>query len=231
MFLWMNVFTLSVRLAWNSKRHKWLLWIRCWFTFVHIPFRFGCRPREASRLEAKTHEAEAKTHEAEATTHEAEAKAEARFFGLEAEARPRGLTSLPYGTCLFMGTWSTIHKSNTLKCLSKTQQYPNCITYFIVSRSQVNFGWWLGICSNHSASGSITVPDWDIMSMKVSQKREPYMNFRMSIHVWPSGVKNQSQTLKGLKSRMLIKIREKVAFSVIRHAYSFFIDINFRLYC
>ena len=57
-----------------------------------ITFRFGCRPREASRLEAKTHEAEAKTHEAEATTHEA--KAEARFFGLEAEARPRGLTSL-----------------------------------------------------------------------------------------------------------------------------------------
>ena len=54
------------------------------------------RPREASRLEAKTHEAEAKTHEAEAeaTTHEAEAEAEARFFGLEAEARPRGLTSL-----------------------------------------------------------------------------------------------------------------------------------------
>ena len=61
-----------------------------------ITFRFGCRPREASRPEAKTHEAEAKTHEAEAeaeaTTHEAEA--EARFFGLEAEARPRGLTSL-----------------------------------------------------------------------------------------------------------------------------------------
>ena len=67
----------------------------------HIPFRFGCRPREASRLEAKTYEAEAKTHEAEAkaeaTTHEAEA--EARFFGLEAEARPRGLTSLKVG-CL-----------------------------------------------------------------------------------------------------------------------------------
>ena len=63
----------------------------------HIPFRFGCRPREASRLEAKTHEAEAKPHEAEAeaTTHEAEAEAEATFFGLEAEARPRGLTSLP----------------------------------------------------------------------------------------------------------------------------------------
>ena len=63
-----------------------------------ITFRFGCRPREASRLEAKTHEAEAKPHEAEAeaeaTTHEAEAEAEARFFGLEAEARPRGLTSL-----------------------------------------------------------------------------------------------------------------------------------------
>ena len=53
----------------------------------HIPFRFGCRPREASRLEAKT-------HEAEATAHEAEAETKARFFGLEAEARPRGLTSM-----------------------------------------------------------------------------------------------------------------------------------------
>ena len=55
-------------------------------------FRVSCRPREASRLEAKAHEGEATTHEAEAeaTTHEAEA----RFFGLEAEARPRGLTSL-----------------------------------------------------------------------------------------------------------------------------------------
>ena len=41
--------------------------------------------REALRLEAVLHEAEAKTHEAEA---------EARFFGLEDEARPRGLTSL-----------------------------------------------------------------------------------------------------------------------------------------
>ena len=61
--------------------------IRYQFTSNHIPFCFGCRPREASRLEAKTHEAEA-----EATTHEAEA--EATFFGLEAEARPRGLTSL-----------------------------------------------------------------------------------------------------------------------------------------
>ena len=66
------------------------------YPITYIRFRFGCRPREASRLEAKTHEAEAMTHEAEteATTHEAEAKAEARFFGLEAEARPRGLTSL-----------------------------------------------------------------------------------------------------------------------------------------
>ena len=68
----------------------------------HILFQLY-RPREASRLEAKTHEAEAKTHEAEAeaeaeaTTHEAKAEAEARFFGLEAEARPRGLTSLLYG--------------------------------------------------------------------------------------------------------------------------------------
>ena len=96
MFLWMNVFTLSVGLVWDSQRHERLLRIRYWFTSNHIPFRFGCRPREASRLEAKTHEAEARTHEAEAeaTTHEAEAEAEATFFGLEAEARPRGLTSL-----------------------------------------------------------------------------------------------------------------------------------------
>ena len=80
MFLWMNVFTLSVRLVCDSQRHERLLGIRYWFTSNHILFRFGCRPQEASRLEAKTHEAEAKTHEAEATTHEAEA----RFFGLEA---------------------------------------------------------------------------------------------------------------------------------------------------
>ena len=97
----MNVFTLCIRLACDSPRHKRLLRIRYWFTSNHIPFRFGCRPREASRLEAKTHEAEAGTHEAEAeaeaTTHEAEAEAEARFFGLEAEARPRGLTSLGAG--------------------------------------------------------------------------------------------------------------------------------------
>ena len=85
-------FTLCIRLACDLQRHERLLRILYWFTSNHIPFRFGCRPREASRLEAKTHEAEAKTHEAEAeaTTHEAEA----RFFGLEAEARPRGLTSL-----------------------------------------------------------------------------------------------------------------------------------------
>ena len=99
MFLWMNVFTLCIWLACDSQRHERLQRIRYWFTSNHIPFRFGCRPREASRLEAKTHEAEAKPHEAEAeaeaTTHEAEAEAEARFFGLEAEARPRGLTSLP----------------------------------------------------------------------------------------------------------------------------------------
>ena len=81
----MNVFTVSVRLACDSQRHERLLGIRYCFTSNHIPFRFGCRPREASRLEAKTHEAEATTHEAEA---------EARFFDLEAEARPRGLTSL-----------------------------------------------------------------------------------------------------------------------------------------
>ena len=90
-------FETRVRLACDSMRHERLLRIRYWFTSNHIPFRFGW-PREASRLEAKTHEAEARTHEAEAeaeaTTHEAEAEAEARFFGLEAEARPRGLTSL-----------------------------------------------------------------------------------------------------------------------------------------
>ena len=100
MFLWMNVFTLCIWLACDSQRHERLQRIRYWFTSNHIPFRFGCRPREASRLEAKTHEAEAKPHEAEAeaeaTTHEAEA--EARFFGLEAEARPRGLTSLQLTT-------------------------------------------------------------------------------------------------------------------------------------
>ena len=75
MFLWMNVFKLSVRLACDLHRHETLLRIRYWFTSNHIPFRFSCRPREASRLEAKTHEAEATTHEAEAeaeaTTHEA----------------------------------------------------------------------------------------------------------------------------------------------------------------
>ena len=42
-----------------------------------------------NEAEAKRHEAEAK---AEVTHHEA--KAEAVSFGLEAEARPRGLTSL-----------------------------------------------------------------------------------------------------------------------------------------
>ena len=41
-------------------------------------------------VEAKTLEAEARTLEAEAKTLEAEAG----YFGLEAEARPRGLTSL-----------------------------------------------------------------------------------------------------------------------------------------
>ena len=70
MFLWMNVFTLSVRLACDSQPHERLLGIRYWFTSNHIPFRFGW-PGKASRLEAKIHEAEAKTHEAEATTHEA----------------------------------------------------------------------------------------------------------------------------------------------------------------
>ena len=41
------------------------------------------QPHEAK---AVTHEAEARTHEAEAKTHETEAKADARIFGLEAEA-------------------------------------------------------------------------------------------------------------------------------------------------
>ena len=101
MFLWMNVFTLSAKVSLRLQRHERLMRIRYWYTSNHIPFRFSCRPREASRLEAKPHEAEATTHEAEAkaeaTTHEAEANAEARFFGLEAEARPRGLTSLTRG--------------------------------------------------------------------------------------------------------------------------------------
>src|SRR3989442_11754148 len=44
-----------------------------------------------SRGRGQTLEAEA---EAEAKTLEAEAKAEAGYFGLEVEARPRGLTSL-----------------------------------------------------------------------------------------------------------------------------------------
>src|SRR5881296_1289886 len=44
-----------------------------------------------SRGRGQTLEAEA---EAEAKTLEAEAEAEAGYFGLEAEARPRGLTSL-----------------------------------------------------------------------------------------------------------------------------------------
>jgi len=57
-------------------------------------------PRLASRLEASSRVAEANPHEAEAEAeaealaHEAEAEAEAGHFGLEAEARPRGLTSL-----------------------------------------------------------------------------------------------------------------------------------------
>ena len=85
-------FTLSVRLACDSSSmgDYWKFVIR--FTSNHIPFRFGCRPREASRLEAKTHEDEAKTHEAEAEAKTQEA--EARFSGLEAEARPWGLISL-----------------------------------------------------------------------------------------------------------------------------------------
>ena len=64
------------------------------FTSNHILFGFGCRPREASRLEAKTHEAEVKTHEAEAeaeaeaTTYEAEAEAEAEARFLASRPRP-----------------------------------------------------------------------------------------------------------------------------------------------
>ena len=44
------------------------------------------QPYEAE-AETMTHEAEAKTHEVETKTHEAEVKTEARFFGLEAEAK------------------------------------------------------------------------------------------------------------------------------------------------
>ena len=52
---------------------------------------YNCHPVMLTRsqpyeAEAVTHEAEARTHEAEAKTHDAEAKAEARIFGLEAEA-------------------------------------------------------------------------------------------------------------------------------------------------
>ena len=93
--------SLRIAAAWETSGNSW------WFTnSSHIPFRFVCWPRKASRLEARTHEAEAKTHEAEAeaTTHEAEA--EARFFGLEAEARPRGLTSLDPWISLFKILWS-----------------------------------------------------------------------------------------------------------------------------
>ena len=131
------MFETSVSLACDSKRHERFLEIRYWFTSNHIPFRFGW-PREASRLEAKTHEAEAKTHEAEAeaeaTTHEAEAEAEARFFGLEAEARPRGLTSLHVVTknllqcsridnCL-MVTGPLVLMLTLVKCPQKLVVYP-----------------------------------------------------------------------------------------------------------
>ena len=130
MFLRINVFTICIRLACHSQRHERLLKIRYWFTSNHIPFRFGCRPREASRPEAKTHEAEAKTHEAEAeaeaTTHEAEA--EARFFGLEAEARPRGLTSLrqiPH----FQSSQSWLHFWLTCLSLIKSTLNPNLVIF------------------------------------------------------------------------------------------------------
>ena len=63
--------------------------------------RFRPWPRRRGRTpeaKVKRHEAEVEaTHheaEVEATHHEAEAKAKAINFGLEAEARPRGLTSL-----------------------------------------------------------------------------------------------------------------------------------------
>ena len=49
------------------------------------------------KAETVTHDAEAKTQEAEAeaNTHETKThEAEAMFFGLKAEVRPRGLTSL-----------------------------------------------------------------------------------------------------------------------------------------
>ena len=99
----MNVFTPSVRLTCQVQGLTcmidfWEFVIDLYpITYLYIRFRFGCRPREASRLKAKTHEAEAITHEAEAETTTHEAEAEARFFGLEAEARPRGLASLVQG--------------------------------------------------------------------------------------------------------------------------------------
>ena len=53
-------------------------------TFLNLALYTRAASLLASRgLEAVLHEAETKTHEAEAS-----------FFGLEAEARPRGLTSL-----------------------------------------------------------------------------------------------------------------------------------------
>ena len=107
--------SLRIAAAWETSGNSW------WFTTSnHIPFRFGCWPREASRLEAKTHEAEA---EAEATTHEAEAEAEAeaRFFGLEAEARPRGLTSLERTGC-------ALHYTFRFRLQTKSRPAPFPIT-------------------------------------------------------------------------------------------------------
>ena len=89
------------------------------FVIDLLPITF--RSVSAVGLEAKTHEAEAKTHEAEATTHEAEAKtheaeattheAEARFFDLEAEVRPRGLTSLHLNTLFVIKFFSNFSES------------------------------------------------------------------------------------------------------------------------
>ena len=74
------------------------------FVIDLLPIIF--RSISAVGLEAKTHEAETKTHEAKATTHEAED----RIFDLEAEARPRGLTSLELGNYRLVKLTSRIEK-------------------------------------------------------------------------------------------------------------------------
>ena len=88
MFLWMNVFTLSLRLACNSQRHERLLRILYWLTSNHILFRFGCRPREASRSKPTMPRPKPTRPRPQPT------RPRPGFFDLEDEARPRGLTSL-----------------------------------------------------------------------------------------------------------------------------------------